>query len=149
MSLRFVLDEDVPHSVASTFRAVGHEAWTVTDAGLATSTDTAVAAYACEARAVLVTMDKRFVRWIRRKTICSTVCVDSSEPACQSVVERFIMEIARHMERARRAGKQIVMICHEDTDGRRRDNPEVHAGRWPKPSEDVQDDVESPEVQVG
>jgi predicted nuclease of predicted toxin-antitoxin system len=63
--VRFVCDHDVDAAVAVVLRRLGHEAWTASDAGLATAVDDELAVYAHDQGAVLVTHDKEFSQ--RRK----------------------------------------------------------------------------------
>jgi predicted nuclease of predicted toxin-antitoxin system len=58
--VRFVLDEDVDSGVARVFSAAGHEAWSITDAGLSGIKDDDVSIYAAQKDAVVVTHDVEF-----------------------------------------------------------------------------------------
>jgi len=65
--MRFVLDEDVDVQLVGSFlRQRGHECWSVVDAGLGGADDDAVAIYADDRNAVLITHDADATRRRRR-----------------------------------------------------------------------------------
>lgn len=67
--MRFVLDEDVGAQAVGSFRRNrGHDCWSVVDAGLAGAADDAVATYADDRDAVLVTHDAAATHRRRRFT---------------------------------------------------------------------------------
>ncbi len=67
--MRFVLDEDVDVlAVGSFLRQRGHKCWSVVDAGLGGADDDAVAIYADDRDAVLITHDSDATRRRRRFT---------------------------------------------------------------------------------
>ena len=67
--MRFVLDEDVDVQLVGSFlRQRGHECWSVVDAGLGGADDDAVAIYADDRDAVLITHDAGATRRRRRFT---------------------------------------------------------------------------------
>jgi predicted nuclease of predicted toxin-antitoxin system len=67
--MRFVLDEDVDAgAVGSVLRNQGHDCWTIVEAGLGGADDDAVATYADNRNAVLVTHDAEATRRRRKLT---------------------------------------------------------------------------------
>jgi predicted nuclease of predicted toxin-antitoxin system len=58
--MRFLVDEDLPRSVAALIRSYGHEALDVRDVGLRGATDQQIAAYARSQQLALVTGDLDF-----------------------------------------------------------------------------------------
>lgn len=66
--MRFFLDNDVPVSVGKMLAAHGHRWWTAAEAGMADeSQDDNLSVYSASKGAVLVTLDREFMRR-RRKT---------------------------------------------------------------------------------
>ena len=67
--MRFVLDEDVDaKAVGSLLRSRGHDCWTIVEAGLGGADDDAVATYADNRNAVLITHDVEATRRRRKLT---------------------------------------------------------------------------------
>lgn len=58
--MRFVLDENVDRAVGVVLRQAGHDCWAVGDAGLSGAIGDAIAVYADERKAVLVSHDRAF-----------------------------------------------------------------------------------------
>jgi predicted nuclease of predicted toxin-antitoxin system len=52
--VRFFLDENVDVSVGAVLRDAGHECWTAVEAGLSGAIDDAIAVYADDRKAILV-----------------------------------------------------------------------------------------------
>jgi hypothetical protein len=84
--VRFVLDADVDARVGRVLRQAGHECWAST-AGLApTADDDAVAVYADDRQAVLITHDWEATRRRIRNTIGRHVRLDCEQPDGPAVV---------------------------------------------------------------
>lgn len=62
---RFLIDEDLPRSIAETIKRIGHEALDSRDLGLRGKTDREVFAYAQKKRAILLTADLGFASMVR------------------------------------------------------------------------------------
>jgi predicted nuclease of predicted toxin-antitoxin system len=61
LSLRFLIDAQLPPALVEIFESKGHQAVHVADVGLLTARDAAIRAYAAKAQMVLVTKDEDFV----------------------------------------------------------------------------------------
>ena len=57
--MRFFLDGNVDAAVGAVLRDAGHDCWTAVEAGLSGAIDDAIAVYADDRKAVLVSHDKR------------------------------------------------------------------------------------------
>jgi predicted nuclease of predicted toxin-antitoxin system len=98
--VRFVLDNDVDARVGRVLRAAGHECWPST-AGLAGSADDdAVAVYADNRRAVVITHDKEFTRRRMKNTIGRHVRLDCEQPDGPQVVAAHLDELVAVLEEA-------------------------------------------------
>lgn len=60
MSLRFLVDEDLPRSTVKTLSEAGYEALDVRDVGLRGAKDREILAYACRNKMTIVTADVGF-----------------------------------------------------------------------------------------
>jgi predicted nuclease of predicted toxin-antitoxin system len=66
--VRCFLDENVDAAVAVVLRNAGHDCWTAVEAGLSGAIDDAIAVYADDRKAVLVSHDKAFAERHRLNT---------------------------------------------------------------------------------
>lgn len=64
--MRFLVDTQLPATLAGWLREKGHQADHVLDVNLAKSKDTPIWRYAHEHGAVIVTKDEDFAGWVRR-----------------------------------------------------------------------------------
>jgi predicted nuclease of predicted toxin-antitoxin system len=91
--LRFVID----HNVAATVRAVltqaGHDCWSAADARLHDAPDDALAAYAADRNAALVSHDIDFARRRRRNTAGQHVWLRCPEPDAAAVVGKHLLDL--------------------------------------------------------
>jgi predicted nuclease of predicted toxin-antitoxin system len=117
--VRFVLDHDVDVRVGAVLRQAGHECWPST-AGLAASADDdAVAVYADDRRAVLVTHDREFTRRRMKNTIGRHVRLDCEQPDAIALMGAHLEELVAALERAH----DIVIVVSAAGVAR-------HAGQW-------------------
>ena len=116
--MRFVLDHDVDVRVGAVLRQAGHECWPST-AGLAASADDdAVAVYADDRRAVLITHDREFTRRRMKNTIGRHVRLDCEQPDAIALMGAHLEELVA-LERAH----DIVIVVSAAGVAR-------HAGQW-------------------
>jgi predicted nuclease of predicted toxin-antitoxin system len=117
--VRFVLDHDVDVRVGAVLRQAGHESWPST-AGLAASADDdAVAVYADDRGAVLITHDREFTRRRMRNTIGRHVRLDCEQPDAVIVVGTHLEELVAALERT----NDVVLVVSAAGVTR-------HAGQW-------------------
>lgn len=92
--MRFVLDEDVDaRAVASLLRGRGHDCWTIVEAGLGGADDDAVAAYADNRNAVLITHDAEATRRRRRFTFGRHVFLRCHQLQAPGVIEAHLEDL--------------------------------------------------------
>ena len=117
--MRFVLDHDVDVRVGPVLRQAGHECWPST-AGLAASADDdAVAVYADDRRAVLITHDREFTRRRMKNTIGRHVRLDCEQPDAIALMGAHLEELVAALERAH----DIVIVVSAA-------GVALHAGHW-------------------
>lgn len=98
--MRSVLDEDVDaKAVGSMLRRSGHHCWTVVDAGLGGADDDAVATYADDEGAVLVTHDAEATRRRRGFTFGPHVFLRCHQLEAVELLDRHLGELATMLER--------------------------------------------------
>lgn len=98
--MRFVLDEDVDVlAVGSFLRQHGHESWSVVDAGLGGADDDAVAIYADDRDAVLITHDAGATRRRRKFTFGRQVYLRCHQLEAAELLEIHIGELVTQVER--------------------------------------------------
>ena len=113
--MRFVLDHDVDVRVGAVLRQAGHES-----AGMAASADDdAVAVYADDRGAVLITHDREFTRRRMRNTIGRHVRLDCEQPDAVTVVGTHLEELVAALERT----NDVVLVVSAAGVTR-------HAGQW-------------------
>ena len=94
--MRFVLDEDVDaQAIGSFLRQRGHECWSVVEAGLGGADDDAVATYADNRNAVLVTHDAEATRRRRKFTFGRHVFLRCHQLEAVELLEVHIDELVR------------------------------------------------------
>jgi len=100
--MRFVLDEDVDvQAVGSFLRQLGHECWSVVDAGLGGADDDAVAAYADDRNAVLITHDAAATRRRRRFTFGQHVFLRCHQLEAVELLSVHVDELVALVQRHR------------------------------------------------
>lgn len=110
--MRFVLDEDVDaKAVGSLLRSRGHECWTIVDAGLGGADDDAVATYADDQGAVLITHDAGATRRRRRFTFGRHVFLRCHQLEAVDLFDRHLEELVTMLER-RPLG--VFEVRHDD-----------------------------------
>lgn len=98
--MRFVLDEDVDaQAVGSFLRQSGHECWSVVDAGLGGADDDAVAAYADDRNAVLITHDADATRRRRKFTFGRHVFLRCHQLEAVELLEMHMEDLVTQVER--------------------------------------------------
>jgi predicted nuclease of predicted toxin-antitoxin system len=104
--VRFLVDTQLPQTLAAWLSAHGHQAEHVLDAGLAQGKDTQVWRYAQENGAVVVTKDEDFAEWVRRgrpgPAIVWLRIGNSSTRALLAWVEPLLPAIVRQLEQGDR-----------------------------------------------
>ncbi|HET6750514.1 MAG TPA: DUF5615 family PIN-like protein [Actinomycetes bacterium] len=93
--MQFFLDENVDVAVGLVLREAGHDCWAATDAGLSGAIDDAIAVYADERKAVLVSHDKAFAERHRLKTLGKHVWLRCEPFEASDVVRAHLPEITR------------------------------------------------------
>jgi predicted nuclease of predicted toxin-antitoxin system len=117
--VRFVLDHDVDVRVGAVLRQAGHECWP-SAAGLAASADDdAVAVYADDRRAVLVTHDRAFTRRRMKNTIGRHVRLDCEQPDAVALIGVHLGKLVAALEHAH----DVVIVVSAAGVTR-------HAGQW-------------------
>lgn len=96
--MRFLCDEDVDSAVAARLRSLGHDAWTVYDAGLSGSADDELTVYASNKGAVLLTHDKEFSKRRRRNVVGQHVQLRCIETEAADLLAEHLDEIVRLLE---------------------------------------------------
>ncbi len=97
-----MLDEDVDaQAVGSFFRQHGHECWSVVDAGLGGSDDDAVAIYADDRNAILVTHDTGATRRRRKFTFGRHVFLRCHQLEAVELLELYLAELVTQIQRHR------------------------------------------------
>ncbi len=97
--MRFVLDEDVDAlAVGSFLRQRGHECWSVVDAGVGGADDDAVAIYADDRDAVLITHDADATRRRRRFTFGRHVYLRCHQLEAVELLEIHIDDLVTQVE---------------------------------------------------
>lgn len=91
--LRFLLDNDVAVTVRRVLLAAGHECWTAAEANLYDATDDALAVYAADRRAALISHDADFARRRRRNTIGQHIWLRCTEPHAPAVLTQHLPEV--------------------------------------------------------
>jgi len=91
--LRFVLDNDVAVTVRRVLLDAGHECWTAAEANLGDAPDDALAVYATDRSAALISHDAEFARRRRRNTIGQHVWLRCTEPQAQAVLGEHLGEV--------------------------------------------------------
>jgi predicted nuclease of predicted toxin-antitoxin system len=97
--VRFLCDNDISAVVAGRLRAMGHEAWTAADAGLADVDDDELTVYADDREAVLLTHDRRFSQRRRRHVVGKHVWLQCSEWDAADLLEKRLPEFIDQLER--------------------------------------------------
>jgi predicted nuclease of predicted toxin-antitoxin system len=109
--MRFVLDEDVDaKAVGSFLRQRGHDCWSVVDAGLGGADDDAVAAYADDRSAVLITHDAEATRRRRRFTFGRHLFLRCHQLDAVGLLEPRIDEVLSQLERH---GMGVLEVRHD------------------------------------
>ncbi|MEX0952783.1 MAG: DUF5615 family PIN-like protein [Nitriliruptoraceae bacterium] len=117
--LRFVTDNDVDASVARCLTAVGHQAWTTAEAQLAATPDVSLAIYAQEKNAVLVSHDREFAGWRRRRTSSRHVWLNCDQIDAADILAFHLEDF---VDVLRRREHVVIEV--------RRDRFIVHRPRW-------------------
>lgn len=98
--MRFLVDAQLPPSLAQFLRESGQEAEHVHDIGLATATDESVWNRAVEKQAVIITKDEDFatmlafdsraaVIWVRMGNCSNLVLLEKLKPLLHGIVQRL------------------------------------------------------------
>ena len=95
--MRFFLDENVDAAVGAVLRDAGHACWTAVEAGLSGAIDDAIAVYADDRRAVLVSHDKAFAERHRLNTFGKHVWLSCEPFEAPDAVGRLLPEITRRL----------------------------------------------------
>lgn len=97
--MRFILDHDVDAAVVDVIRSAAHEATTAAQVGLETADDADLAVWADDRSYVVISHDRAFAAWRKRKTWGRHVYLRCSEPQAVTAVERFLSDIIGVLER--------------------------------------------------
>ena len=97
--LRFVLDNDVAVTVRRVLLDAGHECWTAAAANLDDAPDDALAVYATNRGAALVSHDAEFARRRRRNTIGQHVWLRCLEPRAPAVLGEHLATVIELLAR--------------------------------------------------
>lgn len=109
MTLRFLIDAQLPPRLAAALRARGHGAEHVTEIGLGAATDSVIAAHAFAAGAVIVTKDADFVTLGRHDEALQVVWVRFGNASWAALSSR-LLPILPHIEAALREGERLVEV---------------------------------------
>jgi predicted nuclease of predicted toxin-antitoxin system len=106
LSVRFLVDTQLPKALAVWLGERGHTAEHVLDVGLGQAKDTPVWRYAELNRAVIVTKDEDFAEWVRRGRPGPAVVWlrigNSSKRALLAWIEPLLPAVIRHLEQGNR-----------------------------------------------
>ncbi|MPZ89810.1 MAG: hypothetical protein GEU81_17510 [Nitriliruptorales bacterium] len=94
--MRFLLDNDVDHAVASVLRAAGHDVVTASAVGLAgeeAAVDDEVTVYATDRDMVVVTHDREFTARRKRRTVGLHVRLMCAQPDAVEVLPARLEEL--------------------------------------------------------
>jgi predicted nuclease of predicted toxin-antitoxin system len=91
--VRFFCDENVDAAVAARLRRLGHDAWTVPNAGLVSAKDDYLIVYTMERRACLITHDREFSLKRRRRVIGRHIWLTCAEWEAADVLETCMHEL--------------------------------------------------------
>ncbi len=94
-----MLDEDVDTAVGILLRDRGHECWNIVDAGLGGADDDAVAIYADDRDAVLITHDIEATRRRRKFTFGRHVLLRCHQLQGVDVLQRHLNEVVQTVAR--------------------------------------------------
>lgn len=97
--MRFLLDEDVDAQVVSVLVKQGHQTWTVPQASLSAVTDEVVAVYGHQRGAVVVTHDREFSRWRRKRCVGQHLYLRCEEPDAEALLEKHLPDLVPVFER--------------------------------------------------
>lgn len=96
--MRFVLDQDVDANVVSLLSTSGHEAWTVSDAGMFDAADDDVTVYAASKQATVITHDVEFSARRRRNPHGRHVQLGCREPEAIAVLGAVLDQLVERLE---------------------------------------------------
>ena len=111
--MRFLLDNDVAVTVRRVLLDAGHECWTAGEANLHDAPDDALAVYAANRGAVLVSHDAEFARRRRRNTIGQHVwlrCTSRRLPRFSASRRMAVADDGDVGDRQLRVGRQDVLV---------------------------------------
>jgi predicted nuclease of predicted toxin-antitoxin system len=97
--VRFVLDNDVAVTVRRILLDAGHECWTAAEAHLDDAPDDALAVYATDRRAALISHDAEFARRRRRNTVGQHVWLRCTEPRAPAVLREHLATVTEVMDK--------------------------------------------------
>ena len=97
--MRFVIDHDVAVTVRGVLIRAGHECWSAAQAHLDDAPDDALAAYADDRHAALISHDMDFARRRRRNTRGQHVWLRCPEPDAPTVLTRHLSELVGILSR--------------------------------------------------
>jgi len=109
--LRFLLDNDVAVTVRRVLLDAGHQCWTAAEANLHDAPDDALAVYAADRSAALVSHDAEFARRRRRNTIGQHVWLRCIEPQAPAVLSQHLTEVVEALGRM----PDVVIEVRTDT----------------------------------
>jgi predicted nuclease of predicted toxin-antitoxin system len=105
--VRFFLDNDVDVAVGRLLREHGHVCWAAAEAGLAAATDEAIAVYAEDRDAALISHDSRFAKRRRRNTSGQHVWLHCEQVDAVEVLGRHLAEVVQQLERMSRVVLEV------------------------------------------
>jgi predicted nuclease of predicted toxin-antitoxin system len=91
--LRFVCDHNVDAAVGARLRQLGHEVWTVAEAGLNRARDDELTVYADDKKAILLTHDREFSRRRRRHVVGWHIQLRCAEWDAADLLEEHLQDI--------------------------------------------------------
>ena len=97
--MRFVLDNDVAVTVRRTLLDAGHDCWTAAEANLDEAPDDALAVYATDRGAALISHDAEFARRRGRNTIGQHVWLRCTEPRAAAVLAQHLTAVVAVLEK--------------------------------------------------
>ncbi len=96
--MRFFCDNDVDAAVAKLLKSRGHNAWTADDAVLAAASDSALAVYAHDRRAALISHDAEFSRWRKKNIIGWHIYLACHQLDAVDLITTHLDEVVRRLE---------------------------------------------------
>lgn len=109
MTIRFLADENIPHSVIRWLKSRGYDTGRTTDAPGAGASDLAIVGHARRSKRLILTLDQDFVRLHRQSKRPFGVIVIRIHPPTSSEVEGALNRLLAATDLAKHGGSLILV----------------------------------------